>query len=61
LLVFLARARGSKGGTLLIVVGVFVLLAFLVFGLVSAAGNAVLMMTGVGPVVEFLGTTPTKP
>jgi hypothetical protein len=58
LLAFLARARGSKGGTLLIVVGVLILFGFLVFGLVSVAGNAVLMMTGAGPVMEFLGTGP---
>ncbi len=55
---FLARARGSKGGALLIFVGVVVLLAFLVFGLVSAVGNAVLLWTGAEPVMQFLGTGP---
>jgi hypothetical protein len=32
---------GSRGGTLLIVVGVLVLIAFLMFGPISLAGNAV--------------------
>lgn len=58
LLAFLARARGSKGGTLLIVVGVFILLTFLVFDLIAVAGNAVLMITEAGPVMEFLATGP---
>lgn len=58
LLVFLARARGSKGGALLIFVGVAILLGFLVFGLVSVAGNAVLIWSGAGPVIRFLGTGP---
>jgi hypothetical protein len=56
LLAFLARSRGSKGGTVLIVVGVVVLLAFLIFGLISTVGNIILTITGIGPVVEFLGT-----
>jgi len=58
LLAFLARARGSKGGIALIIVGVLVLLSFLVFGLVSVAGNALLVLTGAGPVLAFLGTGP---
>lgn len=58
LLALLARARGSKGGTTLIIVGVLFLLVFLVFSLVSVAGNAVFMMTGAGPAMEFLGTGP---
>lgn len=56
MLALLARARGSKWGALLLVVGVFALLATLVFGLVSVAGDAILMVTGVGPVIQFLGT-----
>ena len=56
LLVLLARARGSTGGILLIIVGVLILVAFLVFAVVSVAGNVILMVTGTGPVVDFLGT-----
>jgi Tfp pilus assembly protein PilX len=56
LLKLLAKARGSKGGALLIVVGVLVLFAFLVFALVSMAGDIILMITGRGPVIDFLGT-----
>jgi hypothetical protein len=58
LLAFLARARGSRGGTLLIIMGVVVLFAFLIFELVAVAGNAVLMITQAGPVMEFLATGP---
>ncbi len=58
LLAVLARARESKGGILLVFVGVVVMLAFLVFGLVSVAGNAILIWTGAGPVMRFLATGP---
>jgi hypothetical protein len=56
LLAILARARGSKGGLVLVVLGVLILFAFLVFALVSVAGNVILMVTGSGPVVDFLDT-----
>jgi hypothetical protein len=56
LLILLARARASTGGILLVVVGVFILFAFLVFALVSVAGNVVLVLAGTGPVIDFLGT-----
>jgi hypothetical protein len=56
LLAFLARARGSKFGVLLTFVGVILLFATLVFGLVSVAGNAILAMTGLGWVIEHLET-----
>jgi hypothetical protein len=56
LLILLARARASTGGILLVVVGVLILFAFLVFALVSVAGNVVLVLAGTGPVIDFLGT-----
>jgi hypothetical protein len=58
LLAFLARARGSRGGTLLIIVGVLILFVFLVFGLVSVAGDVAFMLTGAGPVMQFVATGP---
>jgi hypothetical protein len=56
LLWFLERARGSKGGVLLTIVGVFLLFFTLVVGFVSMAGDALLVMTGTAPVIDFLGT-----
>ncbi len=56
MLILLAKARGSRDGTLLVVVGVLILFAFLVLGLVSAASDVATMVTGIGPVIEFLGT-----
>jgi low affinity Fe/Cu permease len=56
LLAILARARSSKGGLVLVILGVLILFAFLVFALVSVAGNVILMVTGSGPVVDFLDT-----
>lgn len=51
-----AKARGSKGGALLVVCGVLILFAFLVFALVSIISDAASMVSGVGPVIEFLET-----
>jgi hypothetical protein len=56
LLILLAKARGARGGTLLVVVGVLIVFAFLVLGLVSAASDVATMVTGIGPVIVFLGT-----
>jgi|SRR5215213_6469637 len=58
LLTFLAKARASRGGVVLTIVGVLVLFATLIFGLASVVGNAVLMTNSIGRVVEFLGTGP---
>lgn len=40
------------------IMGVFLLFATLIVGLASMAGNALLVMTGIGPVMQFLGTGP---
>ncbi len=56
LLILLAKARGSKSGALLIVVGVLILFAFLAFGLASVVSDVASMVSGVAPVLEFLGT-----
>lgn len=56
MLVLLARTRNSKAGILLTVLGVLILFAFLVLGLVSVAGSIILMVNGTGPVIDFLGT-----
>lgn len=41
---------------MLTIVGVFGLFATLIIGLASVAGDALLMMAGVGPVIDYLGT-----
>lgn len=56
LLIFLARARGSKGGLLFLALGVLILFAFLVFGVVSVVGDIIFLVTGTGPIIDFLGT-----
>jgi hypothetical protein len=52
----LSAAQRSKWGVLFIVVGALILFTLLVSGFVSVAGNATLMMTGAGPVIDFLGS-----
>jgi TolA-binding protein len=52
----LSAAQRSKWGVLFIVVGALILFTLLVSGFVSVAGNTILMMTGAGPVIDFLGS-----
>jgi hypothetical protein len=51
----LSAAQRSKWSVLFVVAGAFGLLALLLFGFVSIAGNIILMIAGAQPAMEFLG------
>jgi len=52
----LSAAQRSKWGLLLIVVGSIWLSGMLMVGLVSTAGNVILVANGMKPVLQFLGS-----
>jgi hypothetical protein len=52
----LSAAQRSKWGLLLIVVGSIWLFGMLMVGLVSTAGNVILVANGMKPVLQFLGS-----
>lgn len=52
----LSAAERSKWGLLCVIVGSVLLCGILILGLVSTAGNVILVATGTKPVLEFLGS-----